>query len=142
MISAVQASLVSGNTKVYPLGLGFNTSVDAAKLANLASVTGGDYRITADPMEFHKFFLAVLADAVDWDMVVDPMEELSAGAVKVLPVALSSAESSVIFTAFWENLNDAVSLRVISPSGKVFEPSTRMQGLRAQAQHRFAFCPT
>lgn len=139
MISAVQASLVSGNTKVYPLGLGFNTSVDAAKLANLASVTGSDYRITADPMEFHKFFLAVLADAVDWDMVVDPMEELSAGAVKVLPVALSSAESSVIFTAFWENLNDAVSLRVISPSGKVFEPSTRMQGLRAQAQHRFAF---
>lgn len=68
-IADYQADLIAHGIKVYALGLGYGTGIDQGKLADLAAATAGDYRITNVDLEFRKFFLEVLADAANWEVI-------------------------------------------------------------------------
>ncbi|MCK4250970.1 VWA domain-containing protein [candidate division WOR-3 bacterium] len=121
-ISGIQPDLTDDNIIVHALGLGHGGGIDEVKLTNLAFATGGTYRITSDPLEFRKFFIEILAGAVNWAVIVDPIGELASGEVITVPVTITADQIGATFTAYWEGIDYAVDLRLITPSGKEITP--------------------
>jgi opacity protein-like surface antigen len=102
---------------IYTLGLGHNGGICSDTLSWLADSTGGDYRETADPLEFGKFFIEALASAVDWSVVTDPREQLSPGETETSPVVITEYDNIAVFTAYWSEIDDAIGLYIVTPGG-------------------------
>jgi hypothetical protein len=115
-IDDVKDSLKKHNIEVYPLGFGYGKGIDEQKLIDLAHATGGTYRITADELEFRKFFLEILAGAVNWSVITDPIMELERGRGFTHPVTVTADQDCVTFIAYWRDIADAVKLELIPPS--------------------------
>lgn len=140
MIADIQPDLISHSIKVYALGLGYSSGIDEEKLTDLADDTFGDYRITSDDLEFRKFFLDVLADAANWEIITDPIREFGTG-IEYIDVPVTEYDRKVIFTAMWEGDHPdyALSLSLISPNGKEITPKTRNAKIKYVSHKRYAF---
>lgn len=138
-ILTVENDLINSEIAVYPLGLGHGYGIDEAKLTNLADATGGTYRVTDDPLIFRKFFIEVLAGAVDWAVIVDPVGELAQGQSVYVPVTITSDQTGASFTAYWERFDEAIDFSLISPSGSAITPSTSNSHIRFGKHERYAF---
>jgi len=138
-IADVKTDLVANKIPVYPLGLGYGSGINEAKLTELAADTGGTYRITSDELIFRKFFIEVLAGAVDWDVIVDPVDELSPGETVEIPVVLTADQETANFTAYWQGVNNGIELQLVSPGGVVINPSTSNSRIRFGVHPRYAF---
>jgi streptogramin lyase len=138
-ISNVQRDLIDNNVAVYSLGLGHGAGIREPRLTDLAEATGGTYRITSDDLVFHKFFIEILAGALDWSVVLDPIGELTADETVTIPVTVASDEISATFTAYWEGVDNAIDLDLITPSGMVITPKTKNSRIRYGQHARYAF---
>lgn len=138
-ISDVRDALIADNIVVYPLGLGYSSGINEAKLTELAEATGGSYRITSDLLIFHKFFLEILAGAVDWAVALDPVGELEEGETVWIPITISSDQESATFTVYWEGIDNAIDLELVPPSGPPITPRTRNAGIRYGEHPRYLF---
>jgi hypothetical protein len=128
MIATIQPGIISNNITVFPLALGYGTGVDEDRLINLANATGGDYRITDNPLIFRKYFLEILASAVDWSVITDPVGNLANGEVVEIPVLVTSDQDGVSFAAYWSGIDNAVNFTLITPSGYEITPSIASSG--------------
>ena len=139
-IADVQPNLIGNNIKVYSLGLGYSSGIDEEKLTDLAEATGGDYRITSDDLEFRKFFLEVLADAANWEVITDPIQILTSQPT-FISVPVTDYDRKVIFTAYWEGqrADNALSLLLITPSGKIITSSTSSNKINYFEHPRYSF---
>ncbi|MBV6506419.1 MAG: hypothetical protein ILNGONEN_01996 [Syntrophorhabdaceae bacterium] len=124
MIAEIQEDITNNKVTVFPLGLGYSSGIDEAKLIELANKTGGDYRITDDDLIFRKYFIELLGSAVDWSVVTDPILTLSANESASIPVTISSIDNEALFTAYWSDFDNAIELSLRSPSGRVFNSSS------------------
>ena len=138
-IEDVQDNLIANEIAVYPLGLGYGSGINEGKLTNLAQATGGTYRITSDELIFRKFFIEVLAGAVNWTVITDPIGELTRDDIDTIPVTVTADQDGATFTAYWEGINYAIDLELITPSGQVITPSTRNNQIRYGKHPRYAF---
>lgn len=140
-VDDVNDALIASNIAVYALGLGYGSGINEEILSNLADATGGTFRVTSDELIFRKFFIEILAGALDWAVVVDPVGELSKGENVLVPVTVGVDETSSTFTAYWERFNNAIDLTLISPSGTVITPSnaTPDTHIRFGKHPRYAF---
>ncbi len=142
-ISDIQGDLISNNIAVYPLGLGYGSGIDETNLTDLAEATGGTFRITSDELIFLKFFLEILAGAVDWAVVTDPIGELGRDESATHPVTVTGDQSSVTFTTYWEGIDNAIDFEIIPPSGeaKIITPQIAASNSRIRyGEHpRYAF---
>jgi len=139
MISQVQQSLIDNRITVYPLGLGYSSGINEGKLTDLAEATGGTYRITSDNLIFRKLFIEVLAGAVNWSVITDPIGELARNSSVVIPVTVAADHDGATFTVYWEGINNAIDLELISPSGKVITPETNNSRIRYGEHPRYIF---
>lgn len=139
MIADVEADLIADEVTVYPLGLGFGSGIDEEALSALAEATGGSLRVTSDDLIFRKFFIEVLAAAVDWMVIVDPIGKLAAGETAVIPVDIAADETGATFTTYWSEYDDALELELLTPGGAVIDASTPGPGIRHVAADRHAF---
>jgi len=121
-ISEIQPGLIADHIAVHSLGLGHGTGINEAILTDLAAATSGTYRITADPLEFRKFFLEILAGAANWSVIIDPIGQLAEGEIITVPVSITADQVGASFTAYWEGIDDAIDLTLITPSGKEITP--------------------
>lgn len=140
-IDDVRDNLIAANIAVYPLGLGYGSGINEGKLTDLAEATGGTYRITSDNLIFRKFFIEILAGAVKWEVIVDPVGELNPGDTVYIPVTITSDQFGATFTAYWDGTDDAVKLELIPPSGEelAIKPTTDANGIRYGDHQRYAF---
>ncbi|UCD18302.1 MAG: outer membrane beta-barrel protein, partial [Candidatus Zixiibacteriota bacterium] len=122
---------------VYPLGLGYGYGINEARLTDLAEATGGAYRITSDDLVFRKFFLEVLAGAVDWTVIVDPIGELGRGEITTVPATITADQDDATFTVYWEGVDNAIDLELIAPSGAAITASG--SGIYHGQHARYAF---
>jgi hypothetical protein len=109
---------------IYTLGLGHDGGICSDTLAWLADSTDGDYRQTADPIEFTKLFIEALASAVGWSPATDPVEKLPPGGSKFFPVVVSDYDRSVTFTAYWSYIDNAIDLTIYNPNNDPISPSS------------------
>jgi len=138
-IDDVNGALIDANIAVYPLGLGYGSGINEEKLTNLAGATGGTYRITSDELIFRKLFIEILAGALDWAVIVDPIGELAERGVNTVPVTITGDQSSATFTAYWEGIDDAIDFTLITPSGGEITPATDNNRIRYGKHPRYAF---
>lgn len=138
-ISDVQPNLVSDNIIVYPLGLGYGSGINETKLTDLATATGGTYRITADPLVFRKFFIEILAEASDWSVIIDPIDELDPGDSVSIPVTITANETGATFTAYWESVDYAVDFNLVTPDGTTITPNSISNKIRYGTHPRYSF---
>ena len=122
---------------VYPLGLGYGYGVDEQKLIELADSTGGSYRITADPIVFRRFFIEILAGAVDWDVVLgadgdsDDFADADADDSEISEkVKITKDQQLATFTAYWQGADDAMMFVLKTPSNKEINLKTMNSGVR------------
>jgi Mg-chelatase subunit ChlD len=138
-IADVQGDLIANEIAVYPLGLGYSSGINEGKLTDLAEATGGTYRITSDELIFRKFFIEVLAGAVDWTVITDPVGELARDDADTVSVVVTADQDGVTFTAYWEGVDEAIDLELITPSGKVITPATQNNKIRYGENPRYSF---
>lgn len=142
-IDDVDDALIAADIAVYPLGLGYGYGINEAKLTDLADATGGTYRITSDELIFRKFFIEILAGAVNWAVVVDPVGELAAGEEATIPATITFDDTGATFTAYWEGFDGAITLSLISPSpsGTIITPTIAASNsqIRYGKHPRYAF---
>ena len=139
-IAERQPDLIAHGIKVYALGLGYGSGIDQVRLADLAEATGGDFRITSVDLEFRKFFLEVLADAANWEVIVDPVRTLGSTPDQI-PVPVTEYDRKVILTAYWEgsNADNGAALTLVSPSGKTVSPAVKDAHIKYASHPRYAF---
>lgn len=138
-IADIQPDLITDQVAVYVLGLGHGSGIDEGKLTDLADATGGTYRITADELIFRKFFLEVLASAVDWSVVLDPIGELGQYDTVEVPVTIAANEIGATFTVYWEGVDDAIDFTLLTPSGTEITSTTSNGKIRYVEHPRYAF---
>lgn len=138
-IAGVQDDIIDNNIAVCPLGLGYGSGINEAKLTDLAEATGGTYRITSDDLIFRKFFIEILAGAVKWEVIVDPIGELAAGGSVDIPVTITSDQDGATFTAYWGDIDNAIDLKLITPSGTEITATTNNNQIRYGEHSRYAF---
>ena len=140
-VDDVNDALIASNIAVYALGLGYGSGINEEILSNLADATGGTFRVTSDELIFRKFFIEILAGALDWAVVVDPVGELGRDENVLVPVTIGVDETSSTFTAYWERFDNAIDFTLISPSGTVITPSnaTPNTQIRFGKHPRYAF---
>jgi hypothetical protein len=138
-IADVQDALIANEIAVYPLGLGYSSGINEGKLTDLAQATGGTYRITSNELIFRKFFIEILAGAVDWTVITDPVGELARNDVDTVSVVVTADQDGVTFTAYWEGVDEAIDLELITPSGKVITPATQNNKIRYGEHPRYSF---
>lgn len=140
-IDDVRDGIINAKVAVYPLGLGYGTGINQGKLTNLAEKTDGKYNITSNPLTFKKFFIQILAWAVDWSVVTDPITSIAPGQSVMIPVEISSDESGATFTAYWEEIDRAIGFALVSPSGIEINPKMRRlyNSIRYGDHRRYAF---
>lgn len=139
MISDVQQNLIDNQIAVYPLGLGYSSGINEGKLTDLAEATGGTYRITSDSLIFRKFFIEILAGAVDWSVITDPIGELTKGESPTVPVIITPDQVGATFTVYWEGIDNAVNLELITPSEEVISSTCNNRGIRYGEHPRYSF---
>jgi len=141
MIAAIQPDIITNNITVYPLALGYGTGVNEDLLIDLANATGGDYRITDNALIFRKYFLEILASAVDWSVITDPIGNLANGATAEIPVTVTRDQNGVSFTAYWSGIDNAVNLTLITPSGLEITPAmcSATSNIRYVSASHYAF---
>ncbi|HUX53265.1 MAG TPA: C25 family cysteine peptidase [Williamwhitmania sp.] len=141
MIAAIQPDIIAKNITVYPLALGYGTGVNEDLLIDLANATGGDYRITDNALIFRKYFLEILASAVDWSVITDPIGNLANGATAEIPVTVTRDQNGVSFTSYWSGIDNAVNLTLITPSGLEITPAMcgSNSNIRYVSASRYAF---
>jgi hypothetical protein len=139
-IADVQPDLVANGIPVHALGLGYSYGINETKLIDLATATGGSYRITSDDILFRKYFLEILAEAADWSVIVDPISYAGIRPSYV-EVPVGEYDTKVIVTAFWEgtNADNGLQLTLISPSGKEINPETLNAKIKYVEHPRYAF---
>ena len=133
-----QPDLIDDDIVVYSLGLGHGTGIDEVRLTDLASATGGSYLNTSDPLEFRKFFLDILAGAVNWAVIVDPIGKLGSREEATVPVTINSDQFCATFTAYWDDIDYAIDLSLVTPSGKEITPNDADM-VRYVSHPRYAF---
>jgi len=142
-ISDIQGNLISNHIAVYPLGLGYGSGIDETKLTDLAAATGGSFRITSDLLIFRKFFIEILAGAVDWSVLTDPIVELGENESTTHPVAVTGDQTSVTFTSYWEGIDKAVDFEIIPPSGEAKKITPQIAASNSRIRYgehpRYAF---
>lgn len=139
MIAEVQDNLINEGIRVYPLGLGYGTGIDAPRLSALADDTGGAFRIAADDPDFRKLYLEILAGAIDWSVSVDPVYKLAAGETITVPAPVTHDETAALFAIYWQDMDQAVELVLITPSGQLIQPSDAGGSLRYGDDSRHAY---
>jgi uncharacterized protein YegL len=146
-IEDVKAALLANEVAVYPLGLGYGSGVDENKLTELADATGGSYRITADPLIFQRFFIEILAGAVDWSVLtsddsdVSDLTDADEATAETDPskVMISQDQMLATFTTYWLDRDHAVNFVLRGPSGKVINMTTDNSRIRNVSRPRYAF---
>lgn len=138
-ISGVQPDLINNSVTVFPLGLGYDSGINEAKLTDLAEATGGTYRITSDHLVFRKFFIEVLAAAVNWAETIDPIGELKQGESTLIPVPIATDEDGVTIAVYWEDIDNAIDLRLVTPSGEEITPETSSRWIRYGDHPHYSF---
>lgn len=139
MISDVQPDLITNDVTVYALGLGFGSGINESKLVNLVEATGGTYRITSDHLVFQKLFIETLAGAANMLVINDPIGTITRGAIIEVPVVISYDQDGVTFTVYWEGLNDAIALELITPSGYIISNALGHANIRYGDHSQYIF---
>jgi len=140
MIEDVRQDLIDNQIAVYPLGLGYSWGINEGKLTDLADATGGTYRITSDDLIFRKFFIEVLAGAVqDWSVITDPISEIKRDSIMSTPVSITADQNGATFTVYWEGVNDAIDLELVTPSETTITPGMQNNRIRYGEHPRYIF---
>ena len=127
--------------KVFVLGLGYGSGIDENKLAALAQETGGDYRVTDNDLIFRKYFIEILTNAAaGWDVITDPEGSLQRGESANVPVSVSEDQELITFATYWEGIDQAVELKLISPSGEILDANISDSHVKRTQADRYAFC--
>ncbi|MCD4710692.1 MAG: S8 family serine peptidase [Bacteroidales bacterium] len=140
-IADVQDDLIDSNIVVYSLGLGYGSGINEDKLTKLSGETGGTYRITSDDLIFRKFFIEILADAVDWGVITDPVGTLGYNQQASIPVTINADQDGATFTSYWENANSAIDMKLITPTKDTIDIAyaKQMRWIRYQVHPRYIF---
>lgn len=138
-ISGVQPDLIDNSVAVFPLGLGYDSGINEAKLNDIAEATGGTYRITSDHLVFRKFFIEVLAAAVNWAETIDPIGELKQGESILVPVPIAADEEGITIAVYWEDIDNAIDVKLITPSGDEITPETSNRWIRYGDHPHYSF---
>ncbi|MFX1501521.1 MAG: VWA domain-containing protein [Promethearchaeota archaeon] len=118
-ITEVVDDLISEVVKVYCIGFGYDYQIDGERLSNLSNQTNGLYRHVEDSDHLTKFFMEVLAEAFDMDVLMDPTDTIIAGETKEYPLQVTSIDEELIFILSWRDPNHELDLEFITPSGEI-----------------------
>ncbi len=145
-IADVEDTLVAQGVRVYPLALVYgDANIYGDRLSALADATGGHYSIANENSPFEKAYLEIMAQAVGWSVSGDPVYDLARGETVTIPVSVAYDETGVIFTAFWQQYDNAVDMSLIIPSDnkdvplKLISSDTVSRTFRYGSDKRYAF---
>jgi hypothetical protein len=113
---------------VYSVGFGTKggtamTGIDVDLLETLANANPGQpgfFHVTESAVALDKFFVNAVAGAIDGQVVVDPEDDIPAGAVRTVDISLSRQDYAATFVLTWDDPASKLDLLVRSPSGFEF----------------------
>jgi len=117
------------SVKVFSVGFGTEggdglSGIDIGLLQTLSNVgPGGFFHVTQSGLELDKFFVNALANAVAAEVIVDPVETLSPGQTKDVPINVAGPDRIVTFALTWDNPAQRPSFELVAPSGIVINSS-------------------
>lgn len=127
------ADIVSGNDRVFAVGLGTANQVKPAALNALVDSSGGYLLLTGDfgddPFMVDKYFLQVLVGATNKQIVEDPTDRLRAETTTRIPFDLNETDNSadvILLSPTSPNLFD---FKLETPDGNIIDPGSGMTGI-------------
>ncbi len=114
-------------TQTYAVGLGAPANTSAEKLDEIVRNTGGYQLITGtldqdNQLKLHKYFLQILGDVSNAEIVTDPDFLISAKDKQIHPFTITEADidADVYFMSRWAWALDCI---LIAPNGDVINPA-------------------
>ena len=111
--------------KIFSVGFGTEggeglSGIDMGLLQTLSNVgPGGFFHVTQSGLELDKFFVDALANAVVAEVIVDPVDSLTPGQTKDVPINVAGPDRIVTFALTWDNPARQPAFELVAPSGIV-----------------------
>jgi hypothetical protein len=129
--------------KIYSVGLGADSDINAQALQDITNVSNGFHQVSHELDDLHvfdleAFFFKIFTESAGWQMVVDPtfVADLTTNAPVVIDTAhITTSDHSAVFLAL-DNpaLRSMYTLELVDPNGHVIIPGSTVGGVPVHVQ--------